>query len=209
MFTSRAEYRLLLREDNADIRLTEVGRELGLVDDERWQAFCEKRESIAKTTDYFAATWVQHKTPAAEAINELIERPLSREYSLMDLLRRPELSFKKLQDITELDLPQVSEQVAEQVEIQAKYAGYIERQQDEINKQMRHENTLLPKDFDFALVKGLSAEVVQKLNDSRPQSIGQASRISGVTPAAISLLLVYLKKNDLLFKNNDKDKISA
>jgi len=215
MFTSRAEYRLLLREDNADIRLTEIGRDLGLVDDERWAAFEQKREAISKTTEFFGSNWVQTKTPAAEAINKLIERPLSREYSLVDLLRRPELSFNKLNTIAELELPEVSEQVAEQVEIQAKYAGYIERQQDEINKQMRHENTLLPADFDFCLVKGLSAEVVQKLNDSRPQSIGQASRISGVTPAAISLLLVYLKKNDLLFKNsesskdNNNDKISA
>jgi tRNA uridine 5-carboxymethylaminomethyl modification enzyme len=201
MFTSRAEYRLVLREDNADLRLTEQGRELGLVDDERWAAYSEKKEAIERTTHFFENTWVQKCSAQAQAINELVERPLSREYQLMELMRRPELNYEKLAQI-DIGLPDVAEAVAEQVEIQAKYAGYIERQYDEINKQLKHENTSLPADFDFNVINGLSAEVIQKLNDGQPNTIGQAGRISGVTPAAVSLLLVYLKKNDLLRKKS-------
>jgi tRNA uridine 5-carboxymethylaminomethyl modification enzyme len=201
MFTSRAEYRLVLREDNADLRLTEQGRALGLVDDARWAAYSEKKEAIERTTHFFENTWVQKTSPQAHAINELVERPLSREYQLMELMRRPELNYEKLAKI-DIGLPSVADAVAEQVEIQAKYAGYIERQYDEINKQLKHENTPLPADFDFNVINGLSAEVIQKLNDGQPNTIGQAGRISGVTPAAVSLLLVYLKKNDLLRKKS-------
>ena len=194
MFTSRAEYRLLLREDNADLRLTEKGRELGLVDDERWAAFNAKREGMVKEEQRLKSTWVQPKTPQAEAVNTLIEKPLTHEYSLLDLLKRPELSYATLADAVALeDRPDAA--VIEQMEILAKYAGYIERQSDEIEKLRAAESTRLPKDFDYGQVKGLSNEVKQKLGDIRPETLGQAGRIPGVTPAAISLLMIYLKKH--------------
>ncbi len=194
MFTSRAEYRLLLREDNADLRLTEKGRELGLVDDERWAAFNAKREGMVKEELRLKSTWVQPKTPQAEAVNTLIEKPLTHEYSLLDLLKRPELSYATLADAVALeDRPDAA--VIEQMEILAKYAGYIDRQSDEIEKLRAAETTRLPDDFDYGQVKGLSNEVKQKLGDIRPETLGQAGRIPGVTPAAISLLMIYLKKH--------------
>ena len=194
MFTSRAEYRLLLREDNADLRLTEKGRELGLVDDERWAAFNAKREGMVKEEQRLKSTWVQPKTPQAEAVNTLIEKPLTHEYSLLDLLKRPELSYATLADAVALeDRPDAA--VIEQMEILAKYAGYIDRQSDEIEKLRAAETTRLPEDFDYGQVKGLSNEVKQKLGDIRPETLGQAGRIPGVTPAAISLLMIYLKKH--------------
>ncbi|MAC14041.1 MAG: tRNA uridine-5-carboxymethylaminomethyl(34) synthesis enzyme MnmG [Alcanivorax sp.] len=194
MFTSRAEYRLLLREDNADLRLTEKGRELGLVDDERWAAFNAKREGMVKEEQRLKSTWVQPKTPQAEAVNTLIEKPLTHEYSLLDLLKRPELSYATLADAVALeDRPDAA--VIEQMEILAKYAGYIDRQSDEIEKLRAAETTRLPDDFDYGQVKGLSNEVKQKLGDIRPETLGQAGRIPGVTPAAISLLMIYLKKH--------------
>lgn len=201
MFTSRAEYRLLLREDNADLRLTAKGRELGLVDEARWAAFNEKLEIMEQETQRIRGTWIHKDHPALDAVNNLLKAPLSREASLEDLLRRPEINYHDLMAIEGLGSESENLQALEQVEIQTKYAGYIARQQDEIEKQMRHEQTALPLDFDYRQVSGLSNEVITKLSDARPQTIGQASRISGITPAAISLLLVYLKKQGLLRKS--------
>ncbi|MCA0900148.1 MULTISPECIES: tRNA uridine-5-carboxymethylaminomethyl(34) synthesis enzyme MnmG [Microbulbifer] len=196
MFTSRAEYRLLLREDNADLRLTEKGRELGLVDDTRWQAFCEKREAIALEQQRLKETWVQPGTDAATSVEQKLPQPLAREYSLQDLLKRPELEYT---DIASLKGEAVAdERVAEQVEISAKYAGYIDRQRDEIERLQAYEDTPLPVDFDYGAVSGLSNEVVQKLTDARPDTLARASRVPGVTPAAVSLLLIQLKKRGLL-----------
>jgi tRNA uridine 5-carboxymethylaminomethyl modification enzyme len=200
MFTSRAEYRLLLREDNADIRLTEKGRELGLVNDERWQAFNEKMEVIEKEKQRIKETWIHKDHAVVDQVNALLKTPLTREASLEDLLRRPEIRYDDLMAIDGLGSELTNQAALEQVEIHTKYAGYIARQQDEINKQLRHEETILPKEFDYSTVSGLSNEVVAKLTDARPDTIGQASRISGITPAAISLLLVYLKKQGLLRK---------
>ena len=194
MFTSRAEYRLLLREDNADLRLTEKGRELGLVDDERWAAFNAKCEGMEKEEQRLKNTWVRPQTPQAEAVNQLIENPLTREYSLLDLLKRPELDYASLANAVALE-DRPSAEVVEQMEILAKYAGYIDRQTDEIEKLRAAETTALPVDFDYEQVKGLSNEVKQKLGTVRPDTLGQAGRIPGVTPAAISLLMIYLKKH--------------
>ncbi len=194
MFTSRAEYRLLLREDNADLRLTEKGRELGLVDDERWAAFNAKREGMEKEEQRLKSTWVQPKSAQADAVNTLIDKPLTREYSLMDLLKRPELDYASLADAVGVE-DRPAADVVEQMEILAKYAGYIDRQTDEIEKLRAAETTALPADFDYEQVKGLSNEVKQKLGTVRPETLGQAGRIPGVTPAAISLLMIYLKKH--------------
>jgi len=201
MFTSRAEYRLLLREDNADIRLTEKGRDLGLVDDQRWQHFNEKMENVELERQRLRSTWIQKDHPAIAQVNELLKTPLSRENSLEDLVRRPEVRYEDIVSIEGLGPALADKQAAEQIEIQIKYAGYIDRQLDEIEKKKRHENTLIPFDFDFSQISGLSNEVVAKLTDTRPETIGKASRISGITPAAISLLLVYLKKHGLLRKS--------
>ena len=200
MFTSRAEYRLLLREDNADIRLTEKGRSLGLVDDQRWQRFNEKMENVELERQRLRSVWVQKDHAVAPQINELLKTPLSRENSLEDLVRRPEVRYDDLMEIEGLGPKLLDTQAAEQIEIQIKYAGYIDRQLDEIAKKKRHEDTLIPMEFDFTQISGLSNEVVAKLSDARPETIGKASRISGITPAAISLLLVYLKKHGLLRK---------
>jgi tRNA uridine 5-carboxymethylaminomethyl modification enzyme len=203
MFTSRAEYRLVLREDNADLRLTEAGRRLGLVEDNRWSAFCEKREAIEREQQRLVSTWIVPNTPAAEILNQKIKSPITHEYSLMELLKRPELSY---QDVAHLkERVDILPQAAEQVEIEAKYSGYIARQQDEIEQLRRFENTLLPDDFTYEKVGGLSNEVIQKLQSVRPETLGIASRISGVTPAAISQLLIYLKKHTLLKKPTKSD----
>ena len=194
MFTSRAEHRLLLREDNADLRLTEKGRELGLVDDMRWAAFCEKREAIERETQRLRTTTLQPTAVSAEDSQRVFGDVLSRDYKLYDLLRRPNVTYVELTALPAVGSPVSDEKVAEQVEIQCKYAGYIDRQQEEIDKQRRNEETRLPEWLDYALVKGLSNEVRQKLQNHRPVTIGQASRIPGITPAAISLLLVHLKK---------------
>jgi tRNA uridine 5-carboxymethylaminomethyl modification enzyme len=193
MFTSRAEYRLLLREDNADLRLTEAGRQLGLVDDERWQAFNAKRELIEQETQRLRSTYVVPGTPMAERLNARIEKPIAHEYSLLDLLRRPELEYNDITDIAGEGIDHV--QAAEQVQINAKYEGYIVRQQEEIDRLKRSEDTSLPDTFDYSGVSGLSNEIRQKLRDARPSTLGQASRIPGVTPAAISLLMIHLKKS--------------
>ncbi|MBB5211756.1 tRNA uridine-5-carboxymethylaminomethyl(34) synthesis enzyme MnmG [Microbulbifer hydrolyticus] len=196
MFTSRAEYRLLLREDNADLRLTEKGRELGLVDDVRWRAFCEKRESIEREQQRLRETWIQPGSDAAKTVEQKLPQPLAREYSLQDLLKRPELEYR---DVAALSGEPVSDEwVAEQVEISAKYAGYIDRQRDEIERLQAYEDTPLPVDFDYAAVSGLSNEVIQKLSDARPDTLARAGRVPGVTPAAVSLLLIQLKKRGLL-----------
>ncbi|MBA2652973.1 MAG: tRNA uridine-5-carboxymethylaminomethyl(34) synthesis enzyme MnmG [Tatlockia sp.] len=193
MFTSRAEYRLLLREDNADLRLTEKGRELGLVGDERWQAFCEKKEEIERGQSALKQTLV--RVSHNEILSTLLEKPLQQDCRAADLLKRPEINYQDLQAIPELSLPELAPEVAEQIQIQIKYAGYIERQLDDIERLKKHANTQLPADLDYSLVPGLSSEVIQKLNLIKPHTLGQAGRISGLTPAALSLLLVYLKKH--------------
>jgi len=196
MFTSRAEYRLTLREDNADLRLTETGRKLGVVDENRWRAFNEKVEAIEKETQRLRNTWVQPGSAMAEKVNKVAEKPIAREYSLLDLLRRPEITYDDISEISGFRVE--SGAVSEQVEISVKYAGYISRQKGEIEKLRRSESLPIPQDFDYRGVNGLSNEVKQKLMDVMPVSIGQASRVPGVTPAAISLLLIYLKKHSVL-----------
>lgn len=198
MFTSRAEYRLLLREDNADMRLTEQGRELGLVDDARWASFNEKMEAIEIEHQRLRSTWINPTKEYADKINALLAKPLTREHTLEDLIRRPEVNYAELMTIEELDGKLTHEAAAEQIEIKIKYEGYINRQKAEVEKQLRHENTLLPDVLDYSKVKGLSNEVIAKLTNVRPQTIGMASRISGITPAAISILLIYLKKQNML-----------
>jgi tRNA uridine 5-carboxymethylaminomethyl modification enzyme len=192
MFTSRAEYRLLLREDNADLRLTEKGYELGLVSEARWRAFCEKREAIEQANQLLHDTWV--RVGHNDLLSASLETPLQHDCRASELLRRPEMNYAHIQAIEVLNLPVLPDVLAEQVEIQTKYAGYIERQKQDIARLQKHEKTLLPHDFPYEDVCGLSTEVMQKLVKIRPASIGQAGRISGVTPAALSLLLVHLKK---------------
>ncbi len=192
MFTSRAEYRLLLREDNADLRLTAKGRELGLVDDLRWQRFSAKLDGIAAESERLRTTFIHPGTPAADSLADRISSPLLREASLLDLLKRPEFSYADIAGLKGEAVPDV--QVAEQVEISVKYAGYIDRQQEEIERLHRSENIAIPAGFDYAKIKGLSHEVTHKLTQAQPATIGQASRVPGVTPAAISLLLIHLKK---------------
>ncbi|WP_076417401.1 tRNA uridine-5-carboxymethylaminomethyl(34) synthesis enzyme MnmG [Colwellia sp. UCD-KL20] len=201
MFTSRAEYRLLLREDNADIRLTEKGYKLGLVNEARWKRFNEKMENVELERQRLKTTWIHKDHTAVDDINPLLKTPISRENSLEDLIRRPEVTYDDLISIESLGPKLQDVQAAEQVEIQIKYAGYIDRQLEEISKKKKHELTLIPHDFDFSQISGLSNEVIAKLTDTRPETIGKASRISGITPAAISLLLVYLKKHGLLRKS--------
>ena len=209
MFTSRAEYRLQLREDNADARLTELGRELGLVDDERWAAFNRKREAVSRETERLKSTWVHPGILAAADAERLLGKPLEHEYSLIDLLRRPGIDFDTLQAVAALARPEsgvsretlrqelganLADAVIEQVEIATKYAGYIDKQIEEVERAAHYENMRLPDELDYGAVKALSFEVRQKLSRHRPETLGQASRLSGVTPAAISLLLVHLKK---------------
>ena len=194
MFTSRAEYRLSLREDNADLRLTETGRRLGAVDDRRWEAFCRKREAIAREQERLKSTWINPKLLRPAEAERVPGQPIEREYALIDLLRRPDVTYAALMTLPGAGPAAHDPQVAEQVEIQAKYQGYIQRQQEEIARNEQHENTPLPQDVDYARVNGLSVEVQQTLNKLRPETIGQAARISGVTPAAISVLLVHAKR---------------
>ncbi|WP_031434351.1 tRNA uridine-5-carboxymethylaminomethyl(34) synthesis enzyme MnmG [Methylomarinum vadi] len=192
MFTSRAEYRLMLREDNADLRLTEKGRELGLVDDERWRLFEQKREGISRLQGELAKTWVRVGSGEAEMAEQFWGKKIQKEASALDLLRRPEVDIERLLQLS--GNREIPEPVAEQVAIQAKYAGYIDRQQSEINRSRRYDHLRLPEDVDYRNVSGLSNEVCEKLRLQKPETLGQASRIPGVTPAAISLLLVHLKK---------------
>lgn len=194
MFTSRAEYRLQLREDNADMRLTEIGRKLGLVDDARWEAFSRKKEAVEREQDRLKKTFVQPANVSTEKMVEMFGKPLEHEYSLFELLRRPEVSYEAVLTLGEIGLGEVEPSVREQVEIAAKYQGYIDRQTDEVARSRGQENTKLPDDLDYREIHGLPIEAQQKLNAQKPETIGQASRISGITPAAISLLLVYLKR---------------
>lgn len=195
MFTSRAEYRLQLREDNADLRLTEKGWELGVVPEGRWCVFEKKREAIMREQQRLSCTWLRPDTGSEEAVRHVLGQPLGREYTLMELLRRPDVSYRLLMELPGAGPGIDDSKVAEQVDIQAKYAGYIGRQRDEIARTRRYEELALPADIDYGQVRGLSAEVRQKLAAQRPVTLGQASRIPGVTPAAISLLLVHLKKH--------------
>jgi len=194
MFTSRAEYRLQLREDNADLRLTQTGRDLGLVDEQRMSAFETKRSNIEKEKARLKKTWIRPETTSMVKISEVLGQPLQREANLMDLLRRPEVNYRALVDLAQLEAPLEDEQTIRQLEIQARYSGYIERQVMEIERLRKSDQMKIPTSLDFSAVRGLSAEVQQKLVETRPQTVGQASRIQGVTPAAISLLLVYIKK---------------
>ena len=196
MFTSRAEYRLQLREDNADLRLTEIGHSLGLVTDRQWQCFTQKREDIERERERLERTYVQAGSATAIALRSRLTKPLSREYSLAELLKRPEIDYPTLSELVPAPEP-VAEAVSAQVTIQMKYAGYIDRQQQDIDRLQRHEATTIPDDLDFMQVEGLSNEIRQKLSDTRPSNLARASRIPGMTPAALSLLLVHLKKRDL------------
>ena len=196
MFTSRAEHRLLLREDNADLRLTGVGRELGLVDDERWRAFNEKREQVETEIQRLGDTILRPSDLNTEQSQDIFDGELSREYRLGELLRRPNVSYQALMSLPNIGPGVNDAKVAEQVEVQFKYAGYIDRQQQEIEKQLKHEEMALPEDFDYLSIKGgLSNEARQKLHEQKPATIGQASRIPGITPATISILMVHLKKH--------------
>ena len=198
MFTSRAEYRLTLREDNADLRLTQHGRDLGLVDDERWEFFCKKKIAIETELQRLRSTWVQANSDAAQRINLLLEKPISREYSLADLLARPRVEYAALiaayTGVAASEQGAIESQATQQAEIQIKYQGYIDRQEEDIERLKKQEHTKLHFDFDYQQMQGLSNELKQKLLDARPENIGRASRIPGITPAAISLLLIYLKK---------------
>ncbi len=197
MFTSRAEYRLILREDNADLRLSEQAHEMGLLDDGQWRAFSEKRDAIEQEQQRLRNIWVQPQSAQAKALEQYLEKPMIRENRCVDMLRRPEMDYEKLMSIDGLGPAVTDPVVAEQVEIQAKYEGYLNRQKEEIEKARRYEERSIPSDLDYADVQGLSNEVRQKLIDHRPETLGQAGRISGVTPAAVSLLLVHLKKRRL------------
>ena len=200
MFTSRAEYRLILREDNADLRLTETGRKLGLVNDERWQKFNDKREAIATERSRLEVTRIHPNTEAGERANGFLKQPMTRDQSLAELLRRPEIVYSH---IAEIGAEKAEDPVvADQVEIEIKYEGYISRQTDEIERLRKNENTALPVDLDYDVIGGLSNEIKQKLKTVRPETVAQASRIQGVTPAAVSQILVHLKKRDLLRKQS-------
>ena len=200
MFTSRAEYRLILREDNADLRLTETGRKLGLVDDERWQKFSDKREGIAGERERLETTRIHPNTEAGERANQYLKQPMNRDHTLAELLRRPEIVYDHVAEIGAQRAEDPN--VADQVEIEIKYEGYISRQSDEIERLRKNENTALPIDLDYDTIGGLSNEIKQKLKEVRPETVAQASRIQGVTPAAVSQILVYLKKRDLLKKQS-------
>jgi len=202
MFTSRAEYRLSLREDNADYRLTPIGRQLGIIDDQRWAQFSEKQELIAREKERLKSTWVNPKIVSRETLEEALGQGIEREYSFYDLLRRPEVNYQKLALIKDQEgksffsTQGIPEKVVDQVEIEVKYEGYVQRQQKEVERQAALDSIRIPENCNFARIPGLSNEVVEKLDNIRPVDIGQARRISGMTPAAISLLLVYLKRNE-------------
>lgn len=202
MFTSRAEYRLMLREDNADLRLTAKGRELGLVDEHRWQHFTSRRDAIENEQKRLAAIWLSPEKLTENEVKRVFGQPLTKQCTLLQLLRRPQVSYQDIVSLSICDDISVSPDVAAQVEVQAKYHGYIERQQDEIDRNRRDEDAQLPDDIDYANVRGLSIEVMQKLNAQRPFTLGQASRIAGITPAAISLLRIHLKKRSYSLKQS-------
>jgi tRNA uridine 5-carboxymethylaminomethyl modification enzyme len=210
MFTSRAEFRLQLREDNADVRLTETGRALGLVDDARWEAFCRKREAVSRETERLRSIWVNPNNLPAEESQRVLGKSIEHEYNLADLLRRPDVRYADLMGLdggryADASLAPASKDTApdvfvasviEQVEIAAKYSGYIERQKEEVGRAAYYENLRLPAELDYMQVSALSFEARQRLNQHRPETLGQASRLSGITPATISLLLIHLKKGN-------------
>lgn len=205
MFTSRAEYRLQLREDNADLRLTEHGRRLGLVDDRRWDAFCRKRDAIEREVERLKTVWARPQQLSGDEMQRIFGQPLEREYTYFNLLRRPNVGYADLMSLTGAPEDALSDpQVVEQVEISSKYQGYIDRQQDEVARAATQENTRLPADFDYTEIRGLSKEVQQKLNLHKPETIGQASRIQGLTPAAIGILLIWLKRREMLAKADNQ-----
>jgi tRNA uridine 5-carboxymethylaminomethyl modification enzyme len=206
MFTSRAEYRLQLREDNADLRLTAIGRRLGVVDNIRWQAYGQKEAEITNEQARLKSIWLNPRELPTEDAERVLGKGIEREYSLFELLRRPDVTYVQLMSLPGAGEPVTDGKVAEQVEIQAKYFGYIERQREEIARGEYHENMMLPADIDYRNVHGLSKEVQQKLNQHMPETVGQAARISGMTPAAISLLLVHLKRG---FQEHGKVRKSA
>lgn len=205
MFTSRAEFRLQLREDNADMRLTEIGRKLCLVDDVRWEAFSRKQEAVAREQERLKKTYVQPANLSVETMQSIFGKPLEHEYSLFELLRRPEVSYEQVLSLAESGQDELEPAVREQVEIAAKYQGYIDRQVEEVSRSRSQENTKLPADLDYREIHGLPIEAQQKLNTHKPETIGQASRISGITPAAISLLLVHLKRKSRVKAANLSD----
>ena len=194
MFTSRAEYRLQLREDNADLRLTETGRALGIVDDRRWDAFCRKRDAVALELERLKSSWINPNVISTDSVQRVLGQPLERDSTLAELLRRPGVTYASLLTLPGAGEPVVDAKVAEQVEIATKYAVYIERQNEQIARDAAQETLPLPSDIDYRTVRGLSNEVQQKLNQYRPETLGHAARISGMTPAAITLLLVHLKR---------------
>ena len=209
MFTSRAEYRLQLREDNADLRLTEIGRELGLVDDARWAAFCRKRDAIETERARLNDIWVTPGGAHAMALEKQHGVKLSRESRALDLLRRPEMDYRKLVSVEGIGPGAEDPLVSEQLEIQVRYSGYLGRQQEDIERRRRHEGMPIPEDFEYGRVRGLSSEVREKLERVKPDTIGQASRIPGITPAAVSLLLVHLKRAGALGRQDSREASSA
>lgn len=204
MFTSRAEYRLSLREDNADMRLTEIGRHLGLVDDARWEAFNRKRDKIAAESERLKQVWLRPETTSQTEIIQALGKEIEHEYNLYELLRRPDVRYKNLMMLPQAGEAEPDESVVEQIEIEAKYQGYISRQQGDIARTQAQETMLLPQDMDYSQVTGLSIEVCQKLNQQQPETLGQAMRISGVTPAAVSVLLVYFKRHGVARAVNER-----
>ena len=207
MFTSRAEYRLLLREDNADLRLTETGRKLGLISDEHWNLFNKKRELLDQEKSRLHNLWIKPNTPLGKAFSNITQQPLDSEYRALELLRRPDINYMHINEIAKFvdSDKQVPRTISEQIEIQAKYAGYIARQENEIKRNRDYEITTIPYNLDYDLIHGLSNEVRQKLLLIKPDTIGQASRIPGVTPAAISILLIYLKKCGLITRKRTEN----
>ena len=202
MFTSRAEYRLMLREDNADLRLTEHAKRMGLVDEKRWRLFTEKRDAIEKESERLANIWIGSKSFPSEVIEKLLGQKIRKDINLLDLLKRPDFSYHDIVKLPNIGSEDIDPKVAEQVEVSAKYSGYIKRQEEEVERNRQYEETAMPMDFDYTKVKGLSSEVIEKLSKHRPVNLGQASRIQGITPAAISLLRIHLKKLSLLFQKS-------
>ena len=200
MFTSRAEYRLMLREDNADLRLTEHANRMGLVDEKRWRLFNEKRDAIEKESERLANIWIGSKLFPSEVIEKLLGQKIRKDVNLLELLKRPDFSHHDILKLPNIGSKDIDPKVAEQVEVSAKYSGYIKRQEEEVERNRQYEETAMPEGFDYTKVKGLSSEVIEKLSKHRPVNLGQASRIQGITPAAISLLRIHLKKLSLLFQ---------
>ena len=198
MFTSRAEYRLQLREDNADLRLTEIGHTLGLVGEARWRRYCEKQERLTRERERLRNTWILPDTAAAKQAEVVLGKPLRQEKCLADLLRRPEASYRSITALPNMGPSCHDQEVGWQIEIESRYSGYIERQQQEIDRQQRFEGLPIPGDVDFSQIRGLSTEAMEILQQHRPETLGQARRISGITPAVISLLLVHFKKHRAL-----------